>query len=104
MKPVVIHTKAKAELDAAIGYYEKRKPGLGVDLRLEVEKAVSKVQQNPNIRSPYKATAFRYWVLRRFPYVIYYRELDDCIWVVAIAHGKRRPDYWYRRKPEKKEN
>jgi toxin ParE1/3/4 len=26
--------------------------------------------------------------------------VEECIWVVAIAHGKRRPDYWRRRQIE----
>lgn len=41
---------------------------------------------------------FRKFVLQRFPYLVFYRELDDRIEVVAIAHGAREPGYWLKRK------
>jgi dTDP-4-dehydrorhamnose reductase len=44
MKPVEFHPAATAELDAAVGYYEQRVPGLGLDLRKEVEAATQKIQ------------------------------------------------------------
>ena len=31
---------------------------------------------------------------RRFEYGIVYYVRGDILWVVAIAHGKRRPNYW----------
>ncbi len=98
MKPVVIHHKARVELDAAIAYYEQRKAGLGLALQAAIEQATKRIQQNPQIGAPYKTTEFRYAVVRRFPYAIYYAELEEVIWVVAIAHGRRRPNYWRRRK------
>jgi plasmid stabilization system protein ParE len=41
---------------------------------------------------------FRKFGLQRFPYLVFYRELDDRIEVVAIAHGAREPGYWLKRK------
>ena len=71
MKPVVIHRLARAELDEAIGFYERQKRGLGLDLQGDIQQVITRIQLNPDLGSPYKATDFRYWVLRRFPYVIY---------------------------------
>ena len=42
----------------------------------------------------------RRYVIRRFPFIIFYLEFETLIWVVAIAHGKRKPDYWKKRKLE----
>jgi toxin ParE1/3/4 len=100
VKPVVIHSEARAELDDAIAYYEAQRQGLGRTLQAEIEQAVSRIQSRPGLGTPYKATAFRYVALRRFPYVIYYLELDTTLWVAAIAHTRRRPGYWKRRKVE----
>jgi len=100
VKPVFIHSKAQAELEEAIGYYESQKRALGLDFQSEVERTVARVQQAPQIGSPYKATELRRYLVRRFPYIIFYAELEESIWIVAIAHTKRRPDYWKRRKPE----
>lgn len=97
MKPIIIHSEAKAELDGAIAYYEEQKKGLGLDFLSEVERTVSKIQQNPNLGTPYKVAGLCRYVMQRFPFLIFYREFEEMIWIVAIAHSKRRPDYWKQR-------
>jgi toxin ParE1/3/4 len=100
MKPVVIHSEAKAELDQAIGFYEARKEGLGAELQCEVEDTIAKIQANPALGSPYKSTEIRFFLVHRFPFVVYYTETTEVIWVFAIAHGRQKPGYWRRRKIE----
>ena len=100
MKPIVFHSKARAELDRAIGYYEGQKRGLGLDFQSEIEKSISKIKENPQIGSPYKVKDVRYYLVHRFPYVVYYAELPKVIWIAAIAHGRRKASYWRRRKVE----
>ena len=100
MKPLIIHSEARAELDSAIAYYEERKVGFGLDFLSEVEQYLGKIQQNPNLGALYKASGLRRYVMQRFPFLIFYAELEEFIWIVAIAHGKRRPDYWRRRQIE----
>ncbi|BAZ69416.1 hypothetical protein NIES4106_41880 [Fischerella sp. NIES-4106] len=100
MKFIVIHTEARKELDAAIAYYEDQKVGLGLDLLSEVEKVLGNIQQNPNLGTLYKIEGVRRYAIKRFPYLIFYIELEEVIWVVAITHGKRKPDYWKKRKIE----
>lgn len=34
---------------------------------------------------------------RTFPYAIVYVDLPDVIWIVAVMHGKRQPEYWRKR-------
>ncbi|MBW4676653.1 MAG: type II toxin-antitoxin system RelE/ParE family toxin [Desmonostoc geniculatum HA4340-LM1] len=93
MKFIVIHTEARKELDAAIGYYEAQKVDLGLDLLSEVEKVILKIQQNPNLGTPHKIEGIRRYAIQRFPYLIFYTELEEVIWVIAIAHSKRKPNY-----------
>jgi toxin ParE1/3/4 len=100
VKPVILHSEARAELDEAVAYYEGLRLGLGVDLLSEVEKGIARIQQNPKLFPVYKDTDFRKCLVNRFPYLIFYQELDDKIWIIAIAHGKRRPDYWKARSIE----
>ncbi|NBD17101.1 MAG: type II toxin-antitoxin system RelE/ParE family toxin [Cyanobacteria bacterium] len=100
MKPVIIHSEAIEELDGAVAYYEDQKVGLGFNFLVEVEQALGKIQQNPNLGVVYKVTGLRRYVIQRFPFLIFYAELEEYIWVVAIVHGKRRPDYWRRRQIE----
>jgi toxin ParE1/3/4 len=35
-----------------------------------------------------------YYVLRRFPYTVYYQFDAATVTVLAVAHQRRRPGYW----------
>ena len=59
-----------------------------------MEDAERRIQGNPKMYSQYKDTEYRKCLVQGFPYSIFYRELEDCIWIAAVAHQKRRPDYW----------
>ena len=63
-----------------------------------VERILALLPQKPQMVAPYKQTAYRSVHLRRFPYRVFYLELDAQLWMLALAHDRRRPDYWARRK------
>ena len=94
MKPVRFHEAATGELDEAVAYYDAQREGLGQALLSEVERATTRIRKYPEIGAPYNESEFRHVVLHRFPYAIFYTELPDTIWIVAVAHGRRRPGYW----------
>lgn len=98
MKPVIIQREASAELEEDMSWYEKRQTGLGLDLESEVEQTIALVRRDPSIGMRYRNTQVQYVRVKRFPYVVYFQEFDDAIWVIAIAHGRRRPGYWKKRK------
>ncbi len=83
-----------------MAFYEGRSRGLGADLQTKVEEAVAAIQQCPEGWPPHKRTSFRKYFVDRFPFTIFYLDLPDCIWISAIAHGSRHPDYWRRRRRE----
>ncbi len=97
MKPVNVHSKARRELADAMAWYEERCEGLGLDLLVEFQKATVKLRHDPELCP---RSDFRKQPLERFPYLIFFLELTDCIWIAAIAHGSRQPGYWKERKPE----
>lgn len=99
MKPVSIHRQAQAELDAAIAYYEGEQEGLGLNFLAEVQSTTTLIQQFPQIGAPYRDTEFRTRKVKRFSYVLAYCELDHDIWLMAVAHSKKRPGYWLGRTP-----
>ena len=49
MKPVRFQYEARAELDAAMAYYEQQRQGLGLDLLAEVEKVAKRIGRNPKL-------------------------------------------------------
>jgi toxin ParE1/3/4 len=100
VKPVRIHADAKAELEEAVAHYETQRRGLGLVFLSAFERAVVLIRENPPVGAHYKETLYRYFTLRRFPYVIYYLDLAEHMSIAAVAHGRRRPDYWRRRRVE----
>jgi len=98
MKPVEFHPDAAEEARDAVAYYEAKRPGLGDDFRAELEAALVLIQQSPQMYA-IESGAVRLCPLHRFPFSIYYEELTDRIWIAAVAHQRRRPGYWARRRP-----
>jgi toxin ParE1/3/4 len=99
VKSVLFHPDAAEELDDAMAYYESRRTGLGLSFQAEVEHVVKLIQQNPKSGTVYRNTAYRLCSIKRFPYAVYYLELDQHIWIAAVAHQKRKPGYWSPRTP-----
>lgn len=98
MKPVEFHAAARIELNDAVAFYEGRAKGLGLDLMEKVRVVVGNIQQNPAAYPPHHQSGFRKLFVERFPYTVFYLEMPDLIWIVAIAHSRRRPDYWIQRR------
>ena len=98
MKPVVFHDLATAEFSEAAAWYEECTSGLGAEFRIAIEEAIRRIQSIPLAGSRFGKTQFRYVLVRRFPYVVFYREDEKVIRLMAVAHGRRRPGYWKKRK------
>ena len=96
MKRLIVHSEAELELWQAVEYYESKSCGLGLDLEHEVSRAFIDIKEAPNRWSKRKNST-RCRLLQRFPYAIYYIEMEDIIWVVAVAHMSRKPYYWRNR-------
>ncbi len=94
MTALDFHPGARTDLDAAVEYYNKQRKGLSNDFLSEIVTAAARIRQNPLSFPLYQDTAVRRCLLRRFPYSIFFLPDDDIIWIIAVAHQKRRPDYW----------
>lgn len=87
---------AEREFTASIAYYESREPGLGLKFRDEVEAVVDWILRFPQVPR-LRRKGYRRVNLRTFPHYVAYVIRGDTIWVVAIAHGHQRPEYWIKR-------
>jgi hypothetical protein len=99
VKPIVFHSDAAQEGRDAADYYERLRAGLGDDFRVELNEALTCIQQNPQLYAA-ESGSVRICPLHRFPYSIYYAELPDRIWIAAVGHQSHRPGYWSRRRPD----
>ena len=100
MKRSDIHSQAILELDEAVAYYELERIGLGLELLDEFSSVFLRVRQYPRAFPVFENSLVRYGLVRRFPYVVYFREFENYIWIVAVSHARRRPGYWKKRQPE----
>jgi plasmid stabilization system protein ParE len=87
------HPAAQDEYLAAIEYYDAQFPGLGERFHREMARAEALLLRHPEIGSPVSG-ALRKLTLDTFPYYLIYSIDKDRIYVLAVAHAKRRPGYW----------
>lgn len=99
MKSIILDSEARAELIEAEAWYDDRQFGVGLELHEEVDAALLRIQNDPGVGARYRNTDYRFFRVRRFPYLLYYLDLPDSIWIAAVAHERRRPNYWRKRKP-----
>jgi len=58
--------------------------------------AVRFVCTNPEAGAPFRL-GLRRWVVRRFPYSMFYRTEAERVYILALAHHRRKPGYWEHR-------
>jgi hypothetical protein len=90
------HPDAADELEEAGLFYESRMAGLGRSFAAEIERTLFLLTQYPSAGAA-DDSGCRRVPIARFPYSIVYRQQQDIILVVAVAHQRRRPGYWRRR-------
>jgi len=97
---VLLLDEAERELLDAIRWYDDQQTGLGHDFEQEVFKMVDRIRQNPLLGSLVEVLPdcddVRRMAAHRFPYHVIYdcSGLPDEVRVFAVAHERRRPDYW----------
>jgi len=94
---LVFRPEAEAELLDARAWYEGERVGLGAIFAAAVETTVTAILQDP-LAYPRVKGDIRRAVVRRFPYAVYFRPIDDEIIVLAVMHGRRNPRHWRSRR------
>ena len=90
------HPEAEAEFVQAIDYYEDCEAGLGYDFAVEVYSAIERIMAHPKAW-PILEEDMRRSLVRRFPFGIIYAAIDEELFIVAVMHLHRDPDYWKQR-------
>lgn len=101
MRCVRIHDEAAREFEEAAAWYERERPGLGLDFAEAVEAALDLLQEEfvPAVAMPGPAGAqgVKRLLLRRFPFSVVVLLSGSEGFVIAFAHNARRPGYWRKR-------
>lgn len=96
MKEAVFHPEARAEVGQSVEFYEERLNGLGLRFLSAVEQTEERIFASPEAGAPLEG-GFRKRIVPGFPYSVIYRVWEDYVYLVAVAHQHRRPDYWRQR-------
>jgi len=96
MSPIRFHPDAERELLDAQRWYARRSEVAAQAFALEIDRALDAIAEAPE-RWPLRPSGERRLTLSRFPYSVLYRTRAGEIFVVAIAHQRRRPEYWHQR-------
>ena len=95
MRAVLLH-EAETEFWASVDYYEEQEPGLGVRFKLEVDQFIAKIEADP-MQPRLRRKCYRRVNLSVFRHYIAYVIRSDLVFVVAICHAHRRPEFWMQR-------
>jgi toxin ParE1/3/4 len=90
---VSFHSRARDEVERAQEWYEERSFVAASGFLQELSRALHHIRESP-YRYPAAIHGTRRLVLERFPFNVFYRIAGEEIVIVAVAHQKRRPNYW----------
>jgi hypothetical protein len=94
---VRFHPAARAEVLGARDWYERARAGLGALFVTEVERVVGLIDDSPS-RFPFHEDAIRRASLRRFPFSVFFEDVDGTRYVWAVFHHRRDPATLERRR------
>ncbi|MCE5228201.1 type II toxin-antitoxin system RelE/ParE family toxin [bacterium] len=87
---------AANEARTALNYYRTKSPDLALAFASELDNSFSLITRNP-MAFPAYASDVRKFTMHGFPFNIIYTLRDSEILILAIAHQRRKPDYWKNR-------
>ena len=92
------HPRALEEYEHATRYYAEGDPVLALEFVTSIEDAIARILEGPERWTPLEAN-IRRCLTRMFPYGILYSIEPGRIFILAVMHLSREPDYWRSRTP-----
>jgi plasmid stabilization system protein ParE len=93
MADYIILPPAKAEYDEAFDHYARSNPVAAERFESAIDRALQTISATPELWPPH-GDRHRFYKLKKFPYIIYYRYESGQVTIVAVAHTSRQLDYW----------
>jgi plasmid stabilization system protein ParE len=91
-KPVKTNGRCEKMLDEAIRFIEQDSPQQAEIMRIQFFKVMRLLEIMPGIGSKYKK-GMRKFLLGKFPYYVYYKEMANYTKIVGIWHTSRGTDF-----------
>ena len=93
---VEILPEAEVEIGEGFLWYVERSPMVAESFRAEALEAIDRLAIDALVW-PEDGDAVRRYILRHFPYTVFYEIHGDTVTVLAVAHQRRMPGYWRER-------
>lgn len=90
----LFHPAAEAEHLESVAFYESYQPGLGSSYLAAFEAVMARIVEAPLRYRVERQPNIRRVGIKRFPLHVIYRESGGTVEVLAVAHHRRRPNYW----------
>jgi toxin ParE1/3/4 len=109
LTPLRVHQGARRERLHARGIYARRDPAVAVRFDAALRAVFDRIKEQPTQFAEHGLLAVQldvrplFFSVRRallpkpFPYVVFYYLRENVVVVLAIAHARRRPGYWFER-------
>jgi toxin ParE1/3/4 len=85
--------EARREFLGALLFYKTVNAPVGRRFRHLVEENTRLIASRPKLYS-LREGGYRRVNLRGFPYYLPYIIRGETVWILAVAHGSREPEYW----------
>jgi len=100
MSPEVeFHPDVYEDIQGSYRWYEEKLSSLGNSFLNEIENGLTTIKNFPDMWANFE-NGFKRYILNKFPFSIIYKYNKGTIFVVAIMHNSRKPNYWKTRKTD----
>lgn len=93
MLPISYLPAARRDFDESFDWYAQRSEIAAERFAFAVDAAIVRIARSSETFARIDAV-YQECPVKRFPFRIIFRKLEERLLVVAIAHAKRRPGYW----------
>ncbi len=93
---IELSDEAEVDFEKSYEFYYEDSPKVADTFFKRINLGFKSINQNPE-SFPIVHKDVRKYVVKKFPFVIYYRIVDAKIQVIAIFHTSRNPEIWNER-------
>jgi plasmid stabilization system protein ParE len=90
------HPAVSSDLREAIAHYDGISPLLGIRFRKMVDARLDLIESHPEM-FPFAFGDVRFALVRRFPYLVLFRQPREAVLVLGVFHRASNPERWRER-------
>ncbi len=94
---VEVSDEAEIDLYSSYQYYAEESQKVAESFFKQIDLSLATIKKHPN-SFPFAFKGVKKFVVKKFPFVIYYQLNESTIRVIAIFHTSRNPEIWNERK------